>query len=169
MPSYLAVVLPVLLLPVAACSEAASVDARSLATEVAAGYDASDDVTAVDCSGTLEGDVGATQTCRVSFSSGLRQPVTAEVTAVEGDHVAYDTTRGDRLIAGATVAAVAIEYLENRGREATDITCDDLALRLQATAPCTATLDGVPDTSMKSMLFTLDEATDAYYVVILKG
>jgi hypothetical protein len=27
----------------------------------------------------------------------------------------------------------------------------------------------VPDTSMKSMLFTLDEATDAYYVVILKG
>jgi hypothetical protein len=81
----------------------------------------------------------------------------------------YDTTRGDRLIAGATVAAVAIEYLENRGREATDITCDDLALRLQATAPCTATLDGVPDTSMKSMLFTLDEATDAYYVVILKG
>jgi len=165
MPSYLAVVLPVLLLPVAACSEAASVDARSLATEVAAGYDAPDDVTAVDCSGTLEGDVGARQTCRVSFSSGLRQPVTA----VEGDHVAYDTTRGDRLIAGATVAAVAIEYLENRGREATDITCDDLALRLQATAPCTATLDGVPDTSMKSMLFTLDEATDAYYVVILKG
>jgi len=72
-------------------------------------------VIAVECAGPLDGDVGATQTCRVSFSSGLLQVVTAEVTAVDGARVDYGTSRGDKLVTGSTLSAIAREYLEEPG------------------------------------------------------
>lgn len=77
--------LVVLALTISGCS--VSVAQTDLEAEVGRGEDG---VTAVSCDGDLDGTVGATQDCTVTFEDDSTVDITVTVTEVDGSDVAFD-------------------------------------------------------------------------------
>lgn len=82
-----ALVAPLVVLAVLASGCAVTVAQSDLEEEVGRGED---NVASVSCDGDLEGEVGATQDCLVTFDDEVTVDVTVTVTEVDGNDVIFD-------------------------------------------------------------------------------